>query len=91
MLCQTTSRHLNPASPCSVGTDLGLICSQLLILKLPIPQAIPAPEQAQRTFMAAMSDSGLKPTVVYHNLNPSELYEKARHMALQPGASFIGT
>jgi len=28
--------------------------------------------------MAAMSDSGLKPTVVYHNLNPSELYEKAR-------------
>ena len=44
-------------------------------------QAIPAPEQAQRTFMAAMSDSGLKPTVVYHNLNPSELYEKARSAA----------
>ncbi len=31
--------------------------------------------------MAAMSDSGLKPTVVYHNLNPSELYEKARSCA----------
>ena len=44
----------------------------------PTPQGIPAPEQAQRTFMAAMSDSGLKPTVVYHNLNPAELYEKAR-------------
>ena len=44
-------------------------------------QAIIQPEQAQRTFMAAMSDSGLKPTVVYHNLNPAELYEK-----VQPGS-----
>lgn len=26
--------------------------------------------------MSAMSDSGLKPTVVYHNLTPAELYEK---------------
>ncbi len=25
-----------------------------------------------------MSDAGLKPTVVYHNLTPAELYEKAR-------------
>ena len=33
--------------------------------------------ESQRTgFMAAMSDSGLKPTVVYHNLTPAELYEK---------------
>lgn len=28
--------------------------------------------------MAAMSDSGLKPTVVYHNLTPAELYEKVK-------------
>lgn len=28
--------------------------------------------------MRAMSDSGLKPTVVYHNLTPAELYEKVR-------------
>ena len=24
-----------------------------------------------------MSDAGLKPVVVYHNLSPAELYEKA--------------
>ncbi len=35
--------------------------------------------ESQRTgFMAAMSDSGLKPTVVYHNLTPAELYEKVK-------------
>ena len=27
-------------------------------------------------FLRAMSDAGLKPTVVYHNLTPAELYEK---------------
>ena len=33
--------------------------------------------ESQRSgFMRAMSDSGLKPTVVYHNLTPAELYEK---------------
>lgn len=26
--------------------------------------------------MRAMSDAGLKPTIVYHNLTPAELYEK---------------
>lgn len=29
-------------------------------------------------FLRAMSDAGLKPTVVYHNLTPAELYEKVR-------------
>ena len=33
-------------------------------------------EGARSSFMSAMSDSGLKPTVVYHNLTPAELYEK---------------
>ena len=33
-------------------------------------------ESQRHGFMAAMSDSGLKPTVVYHNLTPAELYEK---------------
>ena len=28
--------------------------------------------------MSAMSDAGLKPTVVYHNLSPAVLYEKVR-------------
>lgn len=34
---------------------------------------------ADRTsgFVKAMSDAGLKPVVVYHNLSPAELYEKA--------------
>lgn len=42
--------------------------------------------ESQRTgFMAAMSDSGLKPTVVYHNLTPAELYEKA--LQHEPGTS----
>ena len=35
-------------------------------------------EGARNTFMSAMSDCGLKPTVVYHNLTPAELYEKVR-------------
>eukprot|EP00891_Asterochloris_glomerata_P009727 jgi/Astpho2/9727/Aster-03708 len=34
--------------------------------------------ESQRSgFMRAMSDAGLKPTIVYHNLTPAELYEKA--------------
>jgi dolichyl-phosphate-mannose--protein O-mannosyl transferase len=35
-------------------------------------------EGARSTFMSAMSDAGLKPTVVYHNLSPAVLYEKVR-------------
>ncbi len=35
-------------------------------------------EGARTTFLSAMSDAGLKPTVVYHNLTPAELYEKVR-------------
>jgi hypothetical protein len=34
--------------------------------------------EARSTFMSAMSDAGLKPTVVYHNLSPAVLYEKVR-------------
>lgn len=35
---------------------------------------------ADRTsgFVKAMSDAGLKPVIVYHNLSPAELYEKVR-------------
>lgn len=33
-------------------------------------------EQTYGGFLRAMSDAGLKPTVVYHNLTPAELYEK---------------
>jgi hypothetical protein len=39
-------------------------------------------EGARSTFMSAMSDAGLKPTVVYHNLTPAELYEKVRRETL---------
>ena len=35
-------------------------------------------EQVRGGFLRAMSDAGLKPTVVYHNLTPAELYEKVR-------------
>ena len=35
-------------------------------------------------FIRAMSDAGLKPTVVHHNLTPAELYEQARLRALPP-------
>ena len=31
-----------------------------------------------------MSDAGLKPTVVYHNLTPPELYEKVLRLCLSP-------
>ena len=39
----------------------------------PTPKTV---EQMRGGFLRAMSDAGLKPTVVYHNLTPSELYEK---------------
>lgn len=38
----------------------------------PTPKTI---EQMRGGFLRAMSDAGLKPTVVYHNLTPAELYE----------------
>ena len=41
----------------------------------PTPKTV---EQMRGGFLRAMSDAGLKPTVVYHNLTPSELYEKVR-------------
>ncbi|KAK9814537.1 hypothetical protein WJX72_007563 [[Myrmecia] bisecta] len=52
-------------------------------------KAIPGPKpgfglESQRSgFMRAISDAGLKPTVVYHNLTPAELYEKA--LLFEPG------
>ena len=48
----------------------------------PVSLVLQKPDQArglesQRSgFMRAMSDAGLKPTIVYHNLTPAELYEK---------------
>ena len=35
-------------------------------------------EQMRGGFLRAMSDAGLKPTVVFHNLTPAELYEKVK-------------
>ena len=50
---------------------------------LPAPSAGPRIVKSDRAdaapqvgFLRAMSDAGLKPTVVYHNLTPAELYEK---------------
>jgi phosphoenolpyruvate carboxykinase (ATP) len=40
-------------------------------------------ETTRSGFLRAMSDAGLKPTVVYHNLTPAELYEKA--LLYEPG------
>lgn len=54
-------------------------------------QKVKTVEQAQRTFMSAMSDSGLKPTVVYHNLSPAELYEKVRRPKPCPQALPLST
>lgn len=33
-------------------------------------------EHTSREFVRGMSDAGLKPVIVYHNLTPAELYEK---------------
>ena len=46
----------------------------------PTPNTV---EQMRGGFLRAMSDAGLKPTVVYHNLTPSELYEKVRNIFSQ--------
>ena len=35
-------------------------------------------------FMRAMSDAGLKPTVVHHNLTPAELYEQVWSVVVAP-------
>ena len=40
-------------------------------------------------FLRAMSDAGLKPTVVYHNLTPAELYEKA--LKHEPGTHVMAS
>jgi phosphoenolpyruvate carboxykinase (ATP) len=45
--------------------------------------------EARSTFMSAMSDAGLKPTVVYHNLSPAVLYEKA--LAYEPGSHLVSS
>ena len=45
----------------------------------------PSPKKSfdpKHQFVAAMSDSGLKGTTVYHNATPSELYEKASNSVL---------
>ena len=40
------------------------------------PRAVPHPAPWSRQVLHDLSDVGLKPTVVYHNLTPAELYEK---------------
>lgn len=69
----TACRSSNDALQCSDQTPIWHVVLSALA---PVPQKVKTAEQAQRTFMSAMSDSGLKPTVVYHNLSPAELYEK---------------
>ena len=41
---------------------------------------MPSFKYTRSGFLRAMSDAGLKPTVVYHNLTPAELYEKVRRL-----------
>ena len=43
-------------------------------------EAVPSFKYTRSGFLRAMSDAGLKPTVVYHNLTPAELYEKVRRL-----------
>lgn len=42
------------------------------------PPSGPAFAFTRSGFIRAMSDAGLKPTVVHHNLTPAELYEQVR-------------
>ena len=54
-----------------------------------IKQHVPAFAYQRSGFLRAMSDAGLKPTVVHHNLTPAELYEQVRlklQCTSQPGA-----
>ena len=43
-----------------------------------IKQHVPAFAYQRSGFLRAMSDAGLKPTVVHHNLTPAELYEQVQ-------------
>lgn len=64
-----------------VHIHLSLIAVLVTDILMQTAQNVPIAKklESQRTgFMAAMSDSGLKPTVVYHNLTPAELYEKVQ-------------
>ena len=71
---------------CAALTTSGLLCCTFNLLAVcqlsPVSLVLQKPDQArglesQRSgFMRAMSDAGLKPTIVYHNLTPAELYEK---------------
>ena len=73
------------------------LCSHALLLALPfmsqqssshaqashIKQHVPAFAYQRSGFLRAMSDAGLKPTVVHHNLTPAELYEQVHiHLTL---------
>lgn len=42
-----------------------------------IPTSPRSLEASESTFVHGITDAGLKPVVVYHNLTPAELYEKA--------------
>ena len=49
-----------------------------------LESAAPSFKYTRSGFLRAMSDAGLKPTVVYHNLTPPELYEKVLRLCLGP-------
>jgi phosphoenolpyruvate carboxykinase (ATP) len=52
--------------------------------------AVTSPTAAAASgFLRAMSDAGLKPTVVYHNLTPAELYEQA--LKYEPGTHIMAS
>ncbi len=56
-----------------------------------LESAAPSFKYTRSGFLRAMSDAGLKPTVVYHNLTPPELYEKVPRLCLSPLTLPIGT
>ena len=56
-----------------------------------LESAAPSFKYTRSGFLRAMSDAGLKPTVVYHNLTPPELYEKVMRLCLSPLTLPIGT
>ena len=60
--------------PLSKGAQPSSSCMQASGAK----QNVPSFAYQRSGFLRAMSDAGLKPTVVHHNLTPAELYEQVQ-------------
>lgn len=54
-----------------------------------VPQSPRSLENQTSGFMKAMSDAGLRPVIVYHNLSTAELYEKA--LAHEKGTHIVSS